>query len=306
MTAARRPLTAGRARRLDTRASMTAQVNAAQRAGEALLPVHTRMHDDTESAAFVAHPLLRLALAHRWLARGALAMLDRLGPGLHAHIVLRARYAEAAHAAAVDAGIDQLVLLGAGFDSTALRRTPTPRSIFEVDAPTTQRAKRELLARRRIRPAHPVRWVACEFETDDFAERLRAAGFDDTRPALVIWLGVSFYLSAEAFETTVARLGRLCAVGSRLVLDYGDPQIADGSSRWPGARRMARTVARRGEPYRLGFTPDGVGAVLARHGFSVIEALRVPELITRFADPNTAWCSADDWLGIVTAERVPE
>ncbi|ODR11732.1 hypothetical protein BHQ15_00595 [Mycolicibacillus koreensis] len=306
MTTTPRPLRrAARRRRLDTTASLTAQINAAQRAAEALLPAHRRMHDDAASAVFVTQPGLRLLLGHRWLARGALAAVDRAWPGLHSHIILRARYAEAARTAAIEQGIDQLVLLGAGFDSAALRPAAVPLDVFEVDAPATQRVKRELLQRRGIGSTHRMHWVACDFETDDFTERLIAHGFRIDRPCLVVWLGVSFYLSAPAFAATVDRLNGLCAPGSRLILDYGDPGIVDGSSRWVGARRVARLVARRGEPYRLGFTSEQVAAQLAGRGFEVVDQLGVPGLIARFTTPNPAWSRDDDWLGILTAERVP-
>src|SRR5215469_5644287 len=65
---------------------------------------------------------------------------------LRAFLVARSRYAEDKLAKAVAAGATQYVLLGAGLDTFA-HRNPYPHlHVFEVDHPSTQQWKRELLA----------------------------------------------------------------------------------------------------------------------------------------------------------------
>lgn len=64
-------------------------------------------------------------LAHPRLADAALRGIDRLWGGLHAHIMLRVRYADDALDGAIRDGIDQVVLLGTGFDTTSLRHGTT-------------------------------------------------------------------------------------------------------------------------------------------------------------------------------------
>src|SRR3954452_12455364 len=109
-------------RRLDRTASLTAQLNAAQRAAETLRPPGRRLIDDKYSRHFVEHPALRAMLAHPRSADAALRVIDCRWGGLHAHIMLRVRYADDACEAAIRDGIEQIVLLGAGFDTTGLRR----------------------------------------------------------------------------------------------------------------------------------------------------------------------------------------
>lgn len=243
-------------------------------------------------------------LAHRWLAGAAVRVFDRQWGGLHAHIVLRARFADDVCAAAIRDGIDQLVLLGAGFDTTSLRKAHAAVTIFEVDAPTTQAAKRPTAERLLPSPrAGHIVWVPCDLEQGTLRDRLLASGFDPERRSLVVWLGVSMYLTGDAVEATLGDLAAMCAPGSRVVADYVDTAVVAGDSRWTSARRVAQVVARRGEPYRSGFTASEVATLLADHGFTRRDHAGVTELLDRYDPTHASGLAGDDWLGIVCAER---
>lgn len=288
-------------RRLDRTASLTAQVNAAQRAAESMRPPSRRLIEDPQSRHFVEHPALRAALAHPVTADAALRVFDRVWGGLHAHIALRVRYADDACSAAVDAGLDQLVLLGAGFDTSCLRLADAAVTVFEVDAPATQAHKRPVVER--LAPRAQTVWVSCDFEHDVLHRRLLEAGFDPVRPSLIVWLGVSMYLTSEAIDATLSDLQKLCAPGSRLIVDYLRDGVVSARTPWPGANRITRLVARRGEPYRSDFTEDGLDALLARHGFRSTEHIGVAGLLRRYDPANRSRLATDDWLAVATAYR---
>lgn len=291
-------------RRLDRAASLTAQTCAIQRAAESLQPPHRRLLYDPDSGMFAGRyaPLL----ARPAIARTALRALDGYLPGLHAYIVLRVRYTDDVRQQAISAGIDQIVLLGAGFDTTSLRTaiTESGPTIFEVDAPTTQREKRRLIERANRAVDSRVHWVPCDFERDRLPERLRQAGFEPARPCLVVWIGVSVYLTRPAIDRTLADLSSICAPSSLLVTDYGDPEVVTGTHPLVGARRTARLVRRRGEPWRTALSLTELTEALNVNGFSVRDHARIPELAKRYAANGQPWCSTDDWLGVLTAERV--
>ncbi|MCA2244592.1 SAM-dependent methyltransferase [Mycobacterium sp. WUMAC-067] len=291
-------------RRLDHAASWTAEVNAFQRAAETLRPPRRRLVEDTYSRHFVKHPALRAMLVHRCAADAALRIFDRRWGGLHAHIALRVRYVDDACESAIAAGISQLVLLGAGFDTTSLRRAGTPVTIFEVDAPATQAEKRPVVER--LLPPQRlcrIHWVACDLERNALREALLAGGFDPTAAALVVWLGVTPYLTRGAIDATLADLAGLCAPGSRLVLDHIAAGVVTASTPWTSAGRITRMVARRGEPYRSDFSEADLAATLADHGFDLREHVTVSALLRRYDPSRASRLSADDWLAVATAER---
>lgn len=291
-------------RRLDHSASLTAQVNAAQRAAESMRPPGSRLLDDPYSRHFLQNPALRMILAHRRSADAALRLFDCRWGGLHAHIALRVRYADDAFTAAIGDGIDQVVLLGAGFDTTSLRRATTAATIFEVDAPATQADKRPVVER--LLPSHrdcQIVWVPCDFEENTLRERLLASGFDPTRASLIIWLGVTPYLTRSGINETFADLAELCAPGSRLIVDYILAGVVDERTRWSSAGRVARMVARRGEPYRSDFTAEALDTLLVAHGFEPREHLAVSALLRRYDPAKESHLAADDWLAVASAQR---
>ncbi|GBE68092.1 S-adenosyl-L-methionine-dependent methyltransferase [Mycobacterium sp. MFM001] len=284
---------------------MTAQINAAQRAAETLQQSGRRLLDDPYSRHFVRYPVLRAMLVHRIVAGAALRMFDRRWGGLHAHIVLRVRYADEACEAAIRDGIGQIVLLGAGFDTTSLRMAEKPVTIFEVDAPATQKDKRPVTERLLPVPAvAETVWVPCDFEENVLKKRLIESGFDPARPSVVVWLGVSMYLTGHAIDATLADLAELCAPASRLVVDYIDAGVMTARPVWKSARRVARMVARRGEPYRSGFTAIELDELFATHGFKGADHATVSALLRRYDPAGTRGLSDDDWLGIATAQRI--
>jgi methyltransferase (TIGR00027 family) len=292
--------TAGSDRRVETRASDTAEVNAAQRAAESRRKPEARIVHDPYARCFVQRPLYR-ALARS--GRAGLRFLDRRYAGLNAIILLRARYATEVVAEVAEGGVDQVVLLGAGYDSTAARHDGAPVTVYEVDSPATQRAKLSLIEKHRVEMRQRVVYVPCDFERDSLRDALDGTGFDRARPCVLVWFGVSYYLTRDALAGALADVAAVSATGSTLLLDYIDPEIPDGTTSHPGARRLARSVERRGEPYRSGFTDEGMRDLLRDAGFGVREQLRMPDLGRRFGGPDGAWCRTDDLFGVVRAER---
>lgn len=136
----------------------------------------------------------------------------------------RAAYTEQALKTAVLTGTKQYVILGAGLDTFAFRETEflSKYRVFEVDHPLTQADKLERIARAGWTIPDNLTFVPVDFTKDSLAERLIAAGFDPSAKSFFSWLGVTYYLSAEAIDTMLSALSSICADGSTLVFDYPD------------------------------------------------------------------------------------
>ncbi len=199
----------------------------------------------------------------RLLPRSYIAALDR-----RALRVLRASAALFGYRTlAIDEGIDeartpehQLVLLGAGLDARAWRlESSEALDVFEVDHPSTQSYKRRKTEALPPRPR--LRWVAVDFTRDSLAQKLREAGFDDDRPTVWVWEGVTMYLSEADIRQTLSVIEELSAAGSRLLATYIRP----------GAPRslVGAGTALLGEPLGSAFRPAELAALLAEYGFDV-------------------------------------
>jgi methyltransferase (TIGR00027 family) len=154
----------------------------------------------------------------------------------------------------VDAeGFSQVVILGAGFDSRAARLARPGLRFFEVDHPATQEDKRERLAALSDYPIEAATFAGCDFESEgDPIEALVKAGLDPEAPALVVWEGVTPYLSEEAVRTTARQIATGLHERSTLIFDYVNKKLVQ-DGKLPEADQQAKDQIRdMGEPMRWG------------------------------------------------------
>ena len=170
-------------------------------------------------------------------------------------------------------GIEQFVILGAGFDTRPYRlAADTPVRSFEVDMPNTLAVKRDMLDAAGI-DASKVAFVAADFETEDWLGKLVEAGFDTGRPALFLWEGVLIYLDREAVEDTLRKVAS-CAKGTLLAFDYySSVSLESDRAYWRFARASTKAA---GEPLKFGIdsTPplhDRTAELLASCGLTLLE-----------------------------------
>lgn len=200
---------------------------------------------------------------------------DRWFPHLELWTAVRTAYLDAQVRRWTDDGMPQVVLLGAGLDTRAVRLARAGVRFFEVDQPATQAYKRERVAALPGYPAGAATYVSCDFESDDFVERLAAAGFDRARPALVLWEGVTPYLTDGAIRATLRRVAEGLDPGSILLFDH----LLE--ARPPSGKEDTREfVGKLGEPVRFGIK-DPV-PMLAECGFRHVRSLSFDEACLTF------------------------
>lgn len=230
-----------------------------------------RPDDDEVLARDVARGVeLRLGRMHRYLCRRT-AFFD--------HVVVDA----------LDAGVSQVVIVGAGYDGRAMRYARRDATFFEVDHPATQGDKRARLARLGL-DASGIRFVTVDLTTDLLGERLATAGHDATSPSCLLLEGVASYLDVDVLAATLDQLRSVAATGSVLAVSVGvarrdgDPAVEDRAARFRAA------VAALGEPIRNELTVGGFDELLAGAGW---RAVPVPGLDDAADDAGS---------GLVTAE----
>ncbi|MEQ8660751.1 MAG: SAM-dependent methyltransferase [Gammaproteobacteria bacterium] len=285
--------------------SRTAEATAAIRASH-LHHDHPVLFADPYALALTS-PLWRMVCRSRFLHRVVVRGLLRGLRPVHGWILVRDHLTERCLERFAAAGHRQFVLLGAGFDTTALRRPAWLDGvrIIEVDHPATQRVK---LARIRAladaRLARDFEAVAIDFEHESLVDGLARTRFESAQPALFAWQGVIYYLTAAAIAETLGHIAALAAPGSELLFDFLLPghTLAQGQGRVQAFAR--RFTARLGERYISFHTPAEITTLLDRAGFEVVdihldEALEATYLADR-ADGLTAMRG----FGIAHARKV--
>jgi methyltransferase (TIGR00027 family) len=120
--------------------------------------------------------------------------------------------------------VEQFVELGAGYDTRTVQLQYNRQiRCFEVDLPTTQQLKRELLHQCDVDTSR-VKFVTANILTDDWLNNLVNAGFDPRKPTFFLWEGVTYYLSRDATEKTFRTIAT-SAPGSLVVFDYATVAI---------------------------------------------------------------------------------
>jgi methyltransferase (TIGR00027 family) len=193
----------------------------------------------------------------------------------------RSRYAEDQLAHAVAQGVGQYVVLGAGLDTFAYRNPFEALKVFEVDFPATQEWKRALLAEGAVEIPENLTFVPLDFEHKTLAEGLSDAGFYAAAPAFFGWLGVVPYLTLDAFQATIATIGKLPA-GTGVSFDYVFPPHTLSLKRRLVFETLASRVAAAGEPFKLFFTAEELERELRAAGFTRMEQVDSIGLNTRY------------------------
>jgi methyltransferase (TIGR00027 family) len=192
---------------------------------------------------------------------------------LSAYFAARHRFSEERLRSALERGVRQVVLLGAGLDSFALRHPEALAGIrfVEVDHPDSQRWKRERLASLGLQP-RGVRYASVDFVSQDLGKELARAGVDVAEPTFFAWLGVTLYIDEPATVRTLSLVSRH-AVGSEVVFDIVLPLDAQPEPDRQLTRMSALRTAERGEPWISFFLPEDIVRLLSRLGFSDVEWL---------------------------------
>ncbi|WP_233855870.1 class I SAM-dependent methyltransferase [Paraburkholderia sp. HD33-4] len=223
-----------------------------------------------------------LAPAEDWRSRGD--MDPRFTRPFRASIVARARFIEDLVVEQAGRGVDQYVILGAGLDSFAQRRTDIASrlTVFEVDPPGPQTWKRQRLGELGFGVPDWLRFVPVDFEAgDSWRQRLVAEGFDESRPAVVVSTGVSMYLTKEANAATLREVAGL-ARGSTFAMTFLLPlQMADPEVR-PGLEMAEKGARASGTPFISFFMPWQMIEMAREAGFDEARHVSAADLTQRY------------------------
>ncbi|MBU3649793.1 MAG: class I SAM-dependent methyltransferase [Limnohabitans sp.] len=273
---------------MDKSASRTAELVAAVRAGHRRHEGAT-LFDDPWAEMFLG-PVWSTVVRYGWLYRLVSERVLRSLRPVQGQILLRAQFNLQTAQAAIDRGIRQFLLLGAGFDSFALRccAQNLPVRVFELDHPATQQQKLTHLAAREVdlQTKAQTQFIAIDFERTAPHDLLLAHGWNPSQPAHVSWMGTTYYLAPEAIEHTLVSLRGVLCSGSEVIVDHGlpldqlDPQTRDELT------QLMAFVASRSEPMRSLFTPHEFDVLGARAGYEVIESLASDQIRSRLIPPN--------------------
>jgi methyltransferase (TIGR00027 family) len=184
--------------------------------------------------------------------------------------VLREKYFDDEIAKAVRNGFEQLVLLGSGYDTRALRLPDLMTSkvrVIEIDTPATITRKRSILVERLRRLPEYLTLLPLDLNTCDLEQEIGKV----LRPGLktiYLWQGVSYYLPASSVSLVLDSIVSLSKNRSLLLFDCCTPLMLTVNDKVPGIRFNIKRLNEIGEPYLFGMYESDMYTWLVKKGFS--------------------------------------
>ncbi len=212
----------------------------------------------------------------------------QIAPGAYEFMIARTAFFDHIFAQALRDHLEQIVLLGAGYDSRSYRFAAPIQSarIFELDALPTQQRKRACLQQAGVPISPQISFVPINFETDDLREVLIGAGFKRESRTLFIWEGVSYYLSAAAVDHVLACVKALSSAGSSIGFDYAAISAEVLSDAGVKEFRQHMRTQYADEPTRFYLHTGTIETFLAERGFQIVEHLTASDMNERYLAAN--------------------
>lgn len=197
------------------------------------------------------------------------AIQNLITPPLYGYFICRTAYIDSIFKKALSENYSQIVFLGAGYDTRAYRFDIINSNvrIFEMDAPSTQNRKIEVLKNANIDIPEQVSFISINFKDDNFADALLKSGFVKSAKTLFIWEGVTFYLQEDIIRNTLKLVNTLAPVGSMICFDYMTAKVDSVYN---------------SEPFLFWIKPDELSAFMSTFGIGIIEHIHPEELKKRF------------------------
>ncbi|HVZ23466.1 MAG TPA: SAM-dependent methyltransferase [Vicinamibacterales bacterium] len=208
-------------------------------------------------------------------------------------MMIRTRFIDEALERAVAAGVRQLVILGAGFDTHAYRCRDLLKDVrvFEVDRAATQALKRERVRAAFGDPPPNLTFVSIDFQHDDLGDVLAGHGHDRALPTFFIMEGVTMYVPEDGVRRTLHFVGQHPA-GSGIVFDFVPKAMVDMIAGLdlnnipppakPFVQRFLDLI--KDEPWVFGIPLGGVDEFLGEVGLSAREVMAIggPDSVARY------------------------
>ena len=205
-------------------------------------------------------------------------LYDRLSPGAMSFVIGRERYIDDYLVAGLRDGLDQVVLLGAGFDTRAYRIPGIEKTrVFEIDQAATQELKLKRLKKIIDPLPNHVTFVPVDFNTQTLCDSLLANGYKERDKTLFIWQGVTYFLSAQGVDATLAFIANHSGKGSSVIFDYFYNEALNDTTRID-LRMMRRAARLTGEEYLFGIDEGEVEEFLVKRGFSNVRNVTFADL----------------------------
>jgi methyltransferase (TIGR00027 family) len=293
-------------KRIETRPSRTAEWTCICRAASSLETNACLKSGDTVALKILPQPIRSLIQNPVYRSFHCRYGVPK---GIYPYIIARTKFMDAAYELAILEKYDRIVLLGAGFDSRAIRFPAVDgrTRVYEFDSIHTQRTKLAMYRRSYIPLPGYVEFEAIDFEKESLSNRLEASGFEKGRRCLFLMEGVSMYLEPTAVHAAFRSMAEYMGPNSRVAFDYVYSDVLRHEKQHYGETQILKSVSRVNEAWQFGIEKDAVGKFLSNYDLRLVDHLTARDMEDRYFrdDQGKTIGQVNDTHCLVTAERQP-
>jgi methyltransferase (TIGR00027 family) len=272
----------------EDKASRTAQYMALFRALETARPKGSRLFNDPYAISFLDKGLKRATQLSKipFIRTLVHNIIHRKIPGALSSGLARTKYIDELLLYAVNNGVEQVLILGAGFDTRGLRLGfLRDISVIEIDHPNTSAHKVNVLKGLGRLPDNVI-YYQLDFNKESLDDMLGWNPIDLTKPTAIIWEGVTNYLTASAIENVFRFLSRF-AGGSYVIFTYVHRMVLDNPQSFYGAEKLLSDLEKIEERWTFGFRPEELKDYLNDFNWALLEDKSAIEYRRKYIPRNT-------------------
>ncbi|MFL0269424.1 SAM-dependent methyltransferase [Clostridium sp. WILCCON 0202] len=233
-------------------------------------PKEIRLFEDSLVKNFFGKTISYL-LKNSIMRRVLTFMYNSSSIGLMGLQVCRTKFIDDILKEAVDNGIKQLVILGAGFDTRAFRISSINSiKVFEVDLPFIQDKKKSILKKHLGELPDNIIFTPVDFNIQTLDKVLEDKGLDFSKPIIFIWEGVTQYITEEAVNNTLKFISR-ASIGSIVLFSYILKEIIDRTSNSVDTEFITDYFQMGGQKWSFGINPSEASGFLNQYNLTIIK-----------------------------------
>lgn len=251
--------------------SRMAEGIAMQRFAETSKNKEERVCCDPYAIHFIRPEIIEFGKNNPEEAKKLVDQMEQLLPGLSSSIIARVRYFDDYLKTSLNNGVEQVVILGAGYDTRAYRieELKDKIEIYEVDHPNTQKFKKKII-KKVFGNNNFVKYAPIDFETQKIEDELPKYGYKSDLKTLFIMEGLSMYIPKSAVENTLLFIKANSKKGSSIIFDFYPESLVNGTNTEKIAINIREYLIKQGEPLKFGIEKENMKKFLKIWGFSNI------------------------------------
>ena len=202
-------------------------------------------------------------------------------------------------------GIEQIIILGSGFDTLAVRKAKYNVKFFEIDQPAILNCKEHIYAEQNINKN--AEYIGLDYVQGDLIESLISRNMNLSLPTLILWEGNTLYLEKEQVLNV---LQTLSTHFSRLIItfDYlhaamnNNTKYIDQASKENCLEETLESFSKNQSPFKAFFEPSEIESICENLGMQCVDHKTAARLASDYGVDKEPYYTAETY-SMTTFER---